>query len=773
MQDDATSQSMSRLKELLFEPESQALVELRQRIELLAQADQRISQDLTARLLQLTASAEAERVELKRQLAALADESKSGHADLARRLEALFERAGTSDRFKASVAAILDGALREAEVSHHSEMSQAVAPLIVNTIKTEIRNSQDELAEALYPHMGRMVKAYIASAMKDLSDQLNRRLEANPVMLRIRSFTTGRPVSELAMAEMMRLEVEELYLIRRGTGELVGRWPTATAASNRDHVLGGTLSAINEFAADAFDGEAVSLRRVDLGSAQIYLRASPLYLLAAKCSGSAPPAVEQVIDDSFLTAIDGHRGRLLADGKVSADVSGRLLGDVSRMIEEKVAARQAELAIPSLGFAPLKWAAAIVILPLLGWLGWSLWLDYGTARTRSIAETAIAETGDAGRYPIRLDVARGGGALTMSGLVPNGAARSAIGTRVSAALPGVEVAERLAVLPDSATELSRQIAEIKQGVTGLEGRVGNVGREVQAVAGEAAGVRRDLTSMEADLAQLAVRRALMRAVSRLDQAIPDLSRLSGELASTADQVVVKRVPLTGSQIVGDMRARLTGPASGDALSGALEGWRRQLSAHAGSLAGLIGQRTSVEAAAVEAAVRAAQGPAEAAEEVAAGVERLAAVVVAVQQANAVLRSLPEPTAREKLARFIGEHAVFFGNNTDFRDPAASEQILDQLAGHLRATDVLLRVVGYTDERGGSQRNSPLSQGRADRVRDGLVQRGVPRERLVALGRLNAIDISPTVGTDSANRRVEFEIGFKGEAGFSAIGERVP
>ncbi len=296
---------------------------------------------------------------------------------------------------------------------------------------------------------------------------------------------------------------------------------------------------------------------------------------------------------------------------------------------------------------------------------------------------------------------------------------------------------------------------------------------MHAVAGAAAGVRRDLTTMEADLAQLSVRRALMRAVSRLDQAIPDLARLSDALTSPADQEAARRVTASGRKMLDDLRERLAGPASGDGLAGALESWQRQLSGHTGSLAGLIGQRPRAEAAAAEASARASQGPAEAAEEVAAGVDRLAAVAVAVEQANAVLRSLPEPTARERLARFVAEHAVFFGNNTDFREPAASEQVLDQLAEHLRATDVLLRVVGYTDERGGSLRNSPLSQARADRVRDGLVQRGIARERLVAIGRLNAIDLTPTVGTDSANRRVEFEIGFKGETGPSANGERVP
>ena len=101
-------------------------------------------------------------------------------AALSSRIEAVFDRAGTNERFQSSVATVLDGALREAEVARHEEVSTAIAPLIVKTVKTEIRNSTDDLVEALYPATGRMVKAYVASAIKDLTDQINRRLEANP-----------------------------------------------------------------------------------------------------------------------------------------------------------------------------------------------------------------------------------------------------------------------------------------------------------------------------------------------------------------------------------------------------------------------------------------------------------------------------------------------------------------------------------------------------------------------------------------------------------------
>jgi hypothetical protein len=74
--------------------------------------------------------------------------------DLTHRMDIVFERAGTPERFATSVATVLDEALRQAEIDRHAELSNAIAPLIVKTIKTEIRGSQDELAEALYRPWG-------------------------------------------------------------------------------------------------------------------------------------------------------------------------------------------------------------------------------------------------------------------------------------------------------------------------------------------------------------------------------------------------------------------------------------------------------------------------------------------------------------------------------------------------------------------------------------------------------------------------------------------
>jgi outer membrane protein OmpA-like peptidoglycan-associated protein len=89
-------------------------------------------------------------------------------------------------------------------------------------------------------------------------------------------------------------------------------------------------------------------------------------------------------------------------------------------------------------------------------------------------------------------------------------------------------------------------------------------------------------------------------------------------------------------------------------------------------------------------------------------------------------------------------------------------MLDTLAAHIKSANRLVRVVGYTDERGTAARNSTLGRARADKVVQELVQRGVAREMLVAVGRGSIRDISTVVGEQSANRRVEFEVGFEGE-----------
>jgi outer membrane protein OmpA-like peptidoglycan-associated protein len=142
-------------------------------------------------------------------------------------------------------------------------------------------------------------------------------------------------------------------------------------------------------------------------------------------------------------------------------------------------------------------------------------------------------------------------------------------------------------------------------------------------------------------------------------------------------------------------------------------------------------------------------------------ERLVARIAELERELANQRPRP-PTAREALADFVKGHAVFFDAETDFRDPADAAATIDKLANLLKAANASIRIVGYTDEAGTTARNTPLAQGRAEKVANALEELGINRELLIPVGRANGVNLAPGTGPGSANRRVEFELAFAGE-----------
>jgi OmpA-OmpF porin, OOP family len=115
-----------------------------------------------------------------------------------------------------------------------------------------------------------------------------------------------------------------------------------------------------------------------------------------------------------------------------------------------------------------------------------------------------------------------------------------------------------------------------------------------------------------------------------------------------------------------------------------------------------------------------------------------------------------------LSVWVRENAVFFSNGNDYRDTDVANKALDALARLIIEAKTFVRVVGFTDDSGGPQRNMPIAQARADKVSAALAERGVPANLVSSIGRVNVGDVSTITGPQSPNRRVEFHIGFNGE-----------
>ncbi len=549
---------------------------------------------------------------------------------LTQRLEEIATRAGTDARFRSSVAATLEGALRDAEVANHRQVSDALAPLVVRTVRTEVEANSDALPGKLYPHIGTMVRDYVRSAIRDLMEDINQRLEdgltKNRLSLRIRSWTTGRSMAELALADSGRFEVDELHLIRRGSGELLAHWsrsaPEGVQPDGKDALFGGMLTAMTAFIEEVYEADKAGLRTIDFGGHTIYLRGSPLHLLAAKCRGHAGAGVQTLLDEEFLHTLEA--------GGTTPDLAA-----LAARLETGIAERQAKMRQQQRrsGMRPLRFLLWLLALALATFFGWQGYITYKTDTLQAAVDRVIAGTPALKGYPTRAEVARGGMRIDVSGLTPSGDIRSDLLKRLHDIAPAAVVTERISIVPGSeSADLAMDAIRTRERIAGLEARL-------DAIAAA----------------------------------------------------------------LGSMNAALDTMARSAAVTSELQSIRNEIAALA-----------------------------------------------------------PKPDPRADLERWLQTHAIFFADDTAYSAPARTDAALDALASLMGRTDVVVRIIGYTDERGTTDRNLPLALARADRVAADLVRRGIDASRLRTVGRTAVLDISQRSGSSSPNRRVVFEPIFDGE-----------
>ncbi|MFM9943536.1 MAG: OmpA family protein [Hyphomicrobiaceae bacterium] len=736
--------SVSRLKELLFEQEAREIDALAARVAAQAEAERRQMAELASRVEAVAAVNTRER------------------GELARRIEDLAKRTGGDAELRASVARIIDGSLKDAETSRHRELADAMAPVVVRTVRAEIvaPQTQDQIAGALYPKIGQMVSRYVASAMRDLMEGINRRLESgltnNRLMLKLRSMSSGRSMAELALADTQRLDVEEIYLILRGSGELIHHWQRpgsepdgVPSGANRDTLVSGFLTAITAFAEEAFVADKASLRSLDLDEHKIYLRGSPSHLVAAKCRGSAPGEIEALLDAELIKVLDEHsalespraNGEPVRDRAALAPARDQLLAALAKRIETGAAARVDAGRQAGGGLRPLKVLLWLIGLPLLAL---ALWLTWNTVQSRLIqaaAQSAVAAVPELKGYPIQIRVRRGGQVVKVDGLTPSVEARDVLRNRLNGIALGITVIDRLGVVPQSDVDKAVQRQAVRAGLVRTEQRLNRLGNELRQAAARLGGDE---------------------AASTFGQVEADVARAATQIADLATRGTTDGIEAVVASVMAQLEAQqtrlatLVGPAGNEPLPAAgTSGVDANTRSAVTELdrVDLIAERLSQLATIVEQTRMAAADQAKAVAPLRRQIEDLARRLDGMRTVQ---------TPRQLLEDYIRQNAIFFANGVEYRNQKAAIDSLDELARLIKTASVFVRVIGYTDEAGTVARNVQLSQQRADQVLDELVRRGVPRQRLVAVGRATALELAPRTGPGLASRRVEFEIGFIGE-----------
>ncbi len=160
---------------------------------------------------------------------------------------------------------------------------------------------RSDLFDAIYPLTGEIIARKISEAFMNLVNYLNEKLErglsTKNLRLRIKSFFTGIPAGELLLLDSLPFMVDEIFMLERDSGILLASASRDESEKVDRDMVGGMLTAINEFVRTAFNsGKQRELDEIKYGKHRIVIRASQYFFLAFVINGA--PTLE------FMNATD-------------------------------------------------------------------------------------------------------------------------------------------------------------------------------------------------------------------------------------------------------------------------------------------------------------------------------------------------------------------------------------------------------------------------------------------------------------------------------------
>lgn len=366
------------------------------------------------------------------------------------RIDRLEARLGSDGALKESLTPIIADVLRDAGVKDYRRLAAALAPVVLQSIKTEIHNSRDMMVDALYPITGRLVAAAVRNAFKDLVEQLNEKLDSSFSVDRWRAKfkagVSGRSEAEILLSEGAAFDIVDLLLINRQTGLLIAQVGSNADQENTDsHLLSSILTAIMAFVRDAMSQSSEQdLRTLHVGDMRLHLQVSPTVILAIKTKGPPPSGFDTALSETFYAFLS-RWGSVLSDPDV---IEGRDERALTEDLDERF---QSLLKAKRSNFKGKSNKGAIVLgsLALIAafWIGWTVYERWSASRLEAKARSIIAERSELKGYPIDVGFLPAYDTLQITGLLPDGEAIEELHKEMTGALPNVTLALDVGRLP--------------------------------------------------------------------------------------------------------------------------------------------------------------------------------------------------------------------------------------------------------------------------------------------------------------------------------------
>lgn len=214
---------------------------------------------------------------------------------ISKRIEALEKLLHTRSELGSKVDPIIDHKLNE----FIDEIPKTLGPTITKTLKAEIKNSKEQVVEALYPIMGKMIKKYVWQEIKLLSERVSNQVENSfsfqAWKRRFKSWFTGVKEHDLILSELGNATVEQVFIIEKNSGILLGNY-SKTETIDKE-MFSGMLTAIKSFVEDAFQQKGQNLELIEYELYHIHIQSFVSYYVAVVVSGQYTTPIKNKLQD--------------------------------------------------------------------------------------------------------------------------------------------------------------------------------------------------------------------------------------------------------------------------------------------------------------------------------------------------------------------------------------------------------------------------------------------------------------------------------------------
>ncbi len=232
------------------------------------------------------------------------------------------------DAFLAELRAILlvDDRAHVGQVTHDvadlkqllgddEKLTQIIAPVMDRALRTSIEQNREEMIEALYPIIGQTVVRAVREAVQDLARTVDARVRTSfspgLVFERLQARMRGVSSADLALRDALPFRVEQVFLIHRASGLLLRHVSIDPAATQDSDLVSGMLTAVRDFAADAFGRRAgEQLDVIEYGGRRILIEAAEDVYLAVVVDGVEPSGFRAEMRDRVIDIENRYYGLL-------------------------------------------------------------------------------------------------------------------------------------------------------------------------------------------------------------------------------------------------------------------------------------------------------------------------------------------------------------------------------------------------------------------------------------------------------------------------------